>query len=50
VEDDSLRFDEDQTTVNLGELLEFDEIDESETDAELYQLMSRVQAARFTGS
>jgi hypothetical protein len=47
MEDDSMRFDEDATVVNLEEELEFDEFHES--NAELELLFSRVKAARLAG-
>lgn len=50
MEYDSLRFDEDETTVNFGELLEFDETDGTDSDPEVRQLISRVHAARLAGA
>ena len=50
MENDSLRFDEDQTTVNFGELLEFDELDDLDSEPEVAQLISRVHAARLAGA
>ena len=50
MEADSLRFDEDPTTVNFGELLEFDEIDDTDEDPEVLNLISRVHAARLAGA
>jgi hypothetical protein len=45
MEDDSRRFDEDATTLNLAEELDFDELDE--VDFELAEMLcARVRAAR----
>jgi hypothetical protein len=46
----NLRFDEDRKTLNFGQLIEFDELDETDSDPELFALMSRVQAARLAGA
>jgi hypothetical protein len=49
MEDDSRRFDEDRTTVNLAEALEFD-MDAAEMDPETELLVARVRAARYAGA
>ena len=49
MEDDNKRFDEDATTVNLGGMLEFDELDDVELTVETAQLMAAVRAARYAG-
>jgi len=49
MEDDSRRFDEDATTINFADELEFDEVDDM--DFELMEMLSvRVRAARYAGA
>jgi len=49
MEDDSRRFDEDATTINFADELEFDEVDD--VDLEVVELLSaRVRAARYAGA
>jgi len=49
MEDGSRRFDEDATTINFADEIEFDEVDEA--DFELLELLSaRVRAARYVGA
>jgi hypothetical protein len=50
METESLRFDEDQASVNFGDLIEFDEIDDTDGDPEVLELMSRAHAARLAGA
>lgn len=47
---DNMRFDEDATVVNVGELLEFDEIAADGDDPEVERLIARVHAARLAGA
>jgi hypothetical protein len=50
MEDDSMRFDEDATVVNLAQELEFDELDGGDTSVEMELLFARVKAARYAGA
>ena len=49
MDDDTKRFDEDQTLANFGDALEFDEVDEIELSVETEQLVACVKAARYAG-
>ena len=49
MEDDSRRFDEDQTTVNFAAELDFDELEGEDRELEIELLAARVQAARYAG-
>lgn len=50
MEDDSRRFDEDETTVNFAAELDFDELDAADMGPEIELLAARVQAARSAGA